>query len=81
VTTTSTTWELEGDRLRKAHHYFVYDTSKIDVGAMRDEAQRRAFDNRTPEDSVIHHHPYDENGASCHNTDHEHYSAGQGKVS
>jgi hypothetical protein len=71
--------ELSREQRRKAHHYYVYDGDKVDAQAMRDEAEYRAFDTRTPEDSVIHFHPYTENGCP-RDTKHTEYEVGKGVV-
>jgi hypothetical protein len=71
---------LDTERYRLAHHYFAGDSSKFDAQAMRDEAEQRAFDKREPEDSVIHHHFYDENGHCPEGSEHDFYLVGHGRV-
>jgi hypothetical protein len=75
------TSKLTKEEWREAHHYFHHDDKMTDLAAIRDEAQQRAFDKRDPEDSVIHFHPYDENGDGCKNIIHEQYRKGEGLVS
>jgi hypothetical protein len=62
------------------HHYYI--TPIIDVSAVRDEAQKRAFDKRDPEGSIIHHHAFDEmkEQACPKETYHERYEAHLGLV-
>jgi hypothetical protein len=64
---------LTGERYTKAHHYFVYDRDKVDTKQVRDEAQWKLVDKRSPEDSVIHFHPYQANEECPPNTHHEYY--------
>lgn len=71
---------LTSEQLHRAHHY--YDTPPVtDLAAIRAEAQRRAFDKRKPEDSVIHLHPYDEDTICPPQGEHEYYVAEKGLVS
>jgi hypothetical protein len=69
------------ERYLKAHHSYV--TEGISAEVMRKEAQARAFDYRSPEDTVIHFHSYDER-QEVHCTQpgptHEYYAAGMGKL-
>lgn len=63
-----------------AHHYYAGDGDKFDAQAMRDEAEKRAFDHHGPNDSVIHHHPHNSNGVCPDDAKHEYYEVGKGKL-
>lgn len=55
--------ELTREEYRMAHHYYV--SGHVAKSQVLDEAQRRAFDKRSPENSVIHYHPFGENNHGC----------------
>jgi hypothetical protein len=63
------------------HNSYVYDDSKIDTSAFRKDAIARAMDDRSPGDTIIHFHSWDENGYLCKPDErHEYYKQGVGKV-
>jgi hypothetical protein len=67
--------ELTREAYRRAHHYFV--SGVVAKSQVLDEAQRRALDTRSPEDSVVHYHVYNDNGCpkDCRPDE---YEAGKG---
>lgn len=67
--------ELTRQRYRKAHHYFV--SGNVAKSQVLEEAQRRALDRRSPEDSVVHYHEYKDNGCPSDCKPDE-YEAGKG---
>jgi hypothetical protein len=63
------------------HNCYVVDEGKIDAAAFRRDAQYRAFDSRSPGDTVIHFHAWDEKGDLCTpDRHHECYKQGVGRV-
>jgi hypothetical protein len=73
--------DLSAKEWQFAHHYYHANDELTDLKQMRDEAHQRAADQREPENSVIHFHPYKDNQGFClYEGRHEQYRIGEGLV-